>query len=92
LPRGGGLPSPNCPPPAGDALTADPATEGFTPDRLAGVLSFHKATILRTDVKGERGDPCGRRRVEAGVRVLVLVNVPVSVAVPVNVRENVLGV
>jgi hypothetical protein len=29
-----------------------------------GVRSFHAAIILRTDVKGERGDVCGRRREE----------------------------
>lgn len=37
-----------------------------------GVRSFHAAIILRTDVKGERGEVCGRRREETvGVTLVV---------------------
>lgn len=44
-----------------------------------GVRSFHAATILRTEVSGERGEVCGRRREDAvGVAVVVK---PVNVGV-----------
>lgn len=44
-----------------------------------GVRSFHAATMLRTEVSGERGDVCGRRSDDAvGVAVVVK---------PVNVFE-----
>lgn len=40
----------------------------------SGVRSFHAATMLRTDVSGERGDVCGRRSDDAvGVPVKVFV-------------------
>ena len=58
-----------------------------------GVRSFHAATMLRTDVSGERGDVCGRRSEDAvGVAVDVKpVNVfeyvPVPVPVPVTEPE-----
>lgn len=41
----------------GDTLLADPGTGGLPVVRAPrGVRSFHAATMLRTDVKGERGD------------------------------------
>jgi len=53
-----------------------------------GVRSFQAATMLRTEVSGERGEVCGRRRGDA-VGVPVKVAVPVKVSVGVNVFENV---
>lgn len=62
----------------GDTLLADPGPV-FPGDRLKdGVLSFHRATIFRTDARGDLGDVCGRRRVDVGV-----IDVPVNVPVPV---------
>ena len=54
-----------------------------------GVRSFHAATMLRTDVSGERGDVCGRRSEDAvGVAVDVKpVNVFEYESVPVPVTE-----
>lgn len=64
----------------GETLVADPGPF-FPGDRLSdGVLSFHSATMFRTDAKGDLGDVCGRRRVEVGV-----IDVPVNVPVPVPV-------
>lgn len=50
-----------------------------------GVRSFHAATMLRTEVSGERGDACERRRDPVGVSVPVFVMVFVLVLVLVNV-------
>jgi hypothetical protein len=62
----------------GETLVAEPGAEDFPVRAADGVRSFHSATILRTEASGERGEVCGRRRVEVGVvRVLVPVNVPV---------------
>lgn len=53
-----------------------------------GVRSFHAATMLRTDVSGERGDVCGRRRVEVDGVMLVMLD---AVLDAVKVLENVLA-
>jgi hypothetical protein len=53
-----------------------------------GVRSFHAATMLRTDVRGERGDVCGRRK---GETVGVILDVFVALLDAVNVLENVLA-
>jgi hypothetical protein len=78
------LPSPS--PPQGEVGT-EPGTDDFPPDFAKGVRSFNAATILRTEVNGERGDVWGRRREDdgGGVPETVVVNVLVSVLV------NVLG-
>ena len=47
-----------------------------------GVRSFHAATMLRTDVSGDRGDVCGRRREEAVGVAVVVKPVKVFVYVP----------
>ena len=51
---------------------------------LSGVRSLHVATIFRTEVRGDRGDVCGRRSGDT-----VGVTVAVNVFVGVNVLENV---
>jgi len=56
-----------------------------------GVRSFHAATMLWTDVSGEQGDVCGRRRVEVRVMLVVLDAVPDAVKVFENVLAKSLG-
>ena len=90
------LNSPSPLPGGGEVASPDVADPG--PDRppdLAsdGVRSFHAATILRTEVNGERGEICcwGRRSEPVGVRLPVFVPVPpVMVPDPVMVPEPVL--
>lgn len=53
-----------------------------------GVRSFHAEIILRTDIKGERGDVCGRRREETVGVTLVMFD---AVLDAVKVFENVLA-
>ena len=60
-----------------EALVAEPGGDDLGLN-LAGVRSFHAATIFRTEVKGDRGDVCGRRSGDA-------VGVTVAGAVAVNV-------
>lgn len=75
--------------PGGDVASPDVADPGADerPDLIVdGVLSFQAATILRTDVSGERGDVCGRRREPVGVSVPEFVLVKVFVFVPEGVN------
>lgn len=62
-------------------------TEDALPPVLApetGVLSFHAATMFRTEVSGDRGEIfCGRLSEEPVGVVPVPVNVSLSVYVPV---------
>lgn len=80
--------------------------EGDGETLLAGVFgppvrSFHSATMLRTEARGERGDVCGRRKVDGCVGVVpvrvgvVLVTgivVEVKVCVSVSVKTLAVGV
>jgi hypothetical protein len=59
----------------GETEETEPGAD-FSPVRpAAGVRSFHRLTIFRTDVSGERGDVWGLRRPLVGVRVKVSVSV-----------------
>lgn len=54
----------------------------------AGVRSFHAATRLRTDMRGERGDVCGRRK---GETVGEMADEAVAPLASAKVFENVLA-
>lgn len=54
----------------------------------AGVRSFHAATRLRTDIRGERGDVCGRRKEET---VGEMADEAVALLASAKVLENVLA-
>ena len=70
-----------------EALVAEPGGDDLGFD-LAGVRSFHAATIFRTEVRGDWGDICGRRSGDA-VGVTVAGAIAVNVFVGVNVLKNV---
>ena len=67
-------------------------TIGDTDDSVVvfprGVRSFHAATMLRTEVRGERGDVCGRRKDET---VGETAEELVALLAPAKVLEKVLA-
>ena len=77
--------------PGGEALVAEPGGVDLSVDLPEeGARSFQRATMLRTEARGERGEVCGRRRADGGVRVPVPVRVSAAVGVLVGVSVKVL--